>query len=120
MKNLFIVFAGGGIGSVLRYWVGMKFPSLATNFPWSTFGVNVLGSFLIGFLIAYFSKSPQSQQLYLLLVVGFCGGFTTFSTFSRESFLFLQQQQWSLFLIYTFVSLCCCILATALGFVLMK
>lgn len=57
-----------------------------SSFPWGTFAVNVLGSLLIGLLVGLFGKGVLSPEMKLLLVTGFCGGFTTFSTFASESF----------------------------------
>ena len=82
IRNLLLVALGGAIGSVLRYLLS----SINTSFPWGTFGVNVLGSLLIGLFVGLFSKGVLSPDIKLLLVTGFCGGFTTFSTFANESF----------------------------------
>lgn len=57
-----------------------------TTFPWGTFAVNILGSLLIGLLVGLVSKGILSPEMKLLMVTGFCGGFTTFSTFANESF----------------------------------
>lgn len=82
IRNLLLIALGGAVGSVLRYLVS----SLNTLFPWGTFTVNILGSLLIGLLAGLVSKGMLSPELKLLLVTGFCGGFTTFSTFANESF----------------------------------
>ena len=82
IRNLLLIALGGAAGSVLRYLVS----SLNTLFPWGTFTVNILGSLLIGLLVGLVSKGMLSPELKLLLVTGFCGGFTTFSTFANESF----------------------------------
>ncbi|MBO6017991.1 MAG: fluoride efflux transporter CrcB [Prevotella sp.] len=82
IRNLLLIALGGAVGSVLRYLVS----SLNTSFPWGTFTVNILGSLLIGLLVGLVSKGMLSPELKLLLVTGFCGGFTTFSTFANESF----------------------------------
>lgn len=82
IRNLLLIALGGAVGSVLRYLVS----SLNTSFPWCTFTVNILGSLLIGLLVGLVSKGMLSPELKLLLVTGFCGGFTTFSTFANESF----------------------------------
>jgi CrcB protein len=118
MKNVLYVFLGGGIGSVLRYVLSLLISS--TIFPVATFVVNITGSFLIGLFAALYGIQPTTQSgqqaLLLFLTTGLCGGFTTFSTFSKESYSLMQQQQWPLFFIYLFTSVALCIGGTALGF----
>ena len=82
VRNLLLVALGGGLGSVCRYLVSRMVES---SFPWGTFAVNILGSLLIGLLVALVGKGIVSNEIKLLLVTGFCGGFTTFSTFANES-----------------------------------
>lgn len=86
IRNLLLVALGGAGGSVLRYMLS----NINTSFPWGTFAVNVLGSFLIGLLVGLMSKGLLSPEMKLLLVTGFCGGFTTFSTFANESFSMMK------------------------------
>lgn len=86
IRNLLLVALGGAGGSVLRYMLS----NINTSFPWGTFAVNVLGSFLIGLLVGLMSKGVLSPEMKLLLVTGFCGGFTTFSTFANESFSMMK------------------------------
>ena len=86
IRNLLLVALGGAAGSVLRYLLS----GLNTSFPWGTFTVNVLGSLLIGLLVGFVSKGVLSPEMKLLLVTGFCGGFTTFSTFANESFCMMK------------------------------
>ena len=82
IRNLLLVALGGAVGAVLRYLLS----SINTSFPWGTFVVNVLGSLLIGLFVGLVSKGVLSPEMKLLMVTGFCGGFTTFSTFANESF----------------------------------
>ncbi len=83
IRNILLVALGGAIGSVCRYLLsGMN----VASWPWGTFTVNILGSLLIGFLLGLVSKGIVSPEMKLLLITGFCGGFTTFSTFANESF----------------------------------
>ena len=82
-RNALWVALGGAIGSVCRYLLSCL---NAPSFPWGTFAVNSMGSLLIGFLVGMASEGVLSPEMKLLLVTGFCGGFTTFSTFVHESF----------------------------------
>ena len=95
MLNILAVFLGGGIGACLRYLTGICCVNLfKINLPIATFLINIIGCFLIGFLYTIFVEKIQSTApLKLLLTVGFCGGLTTFSTFSAELFEMIQNQQ---------------------------
>ena len=118
IKNLFLVLLGGGFGSIARYLVSYFFSkNNAFHFPWATFIANSIGCLLIGLLFGYIQKNNlQNETLKLLLITGFCGGFTTFSTFSLENIQFIQNQNYNLALIYTFASLLVGFLAVTLGF----
>ena len=96
IKNIFLVLLGGGIGSVARYLLSYFLTrNSTTQFPWATFIANGLGCLLIGLLFGYIQKNNvQNETLKLLLITGFCGGFTTFSTFSMDTVLLLQQGAW--------------------------
>ena len=93
IKTLLLVGIGGAMGSVLRYlthWLTSKY--FQSSFPLSTFLVNILGSLLIGLFIGYLGKYfPENHPLKFLLIVGFCGGFTTFSSFALENYNLLQN-----------------------------
>lgn len=115
-SNILWVGLGGFAGSILRYGVGAGIAAVthssSPRFPIATFAVNVLGSFLIGLLLRYVE---QGSAPHLLSVVGFCGGFTTFSTFSLESVRLLREGHTSTALLYISLSLLLCIGATFLG-----
>lgn len=117
MKAILAVFIGGGFGSVLRYlvnrWVSASYP---ISFPLATFLINSVGCFLIGFLVITIGKS-YPLPLKLLLITGFCGGFTTFSTFAFENVELIQNQQIGLALFYIACSVVVGVLFTWLGIV---
>jgi fluoride exporter len=118
MKTLLFVGLGGGLGSVLRYLVQR---SVTFEFPFSTIIINVLGSLLIGILFAWSQKIPESHTwLYLLTVTGFCGGFTTFSTFSLDTLLLIGKNDFSSAFLNILLSVGLCLGAVALGYYLFK
>ena len=116
--NVLCVFLGGGAGSVLRYLVGLWIGS--TAFPWATFAVNAVGSLAIGLFGGGASRFGWSEALRLSLVVGLCGGFTTFSTFSKESLALIEGGSYGLFVLYAAGSIVLGLVATALGFLMVK
>jgi CrcB protein len=92
-----------------------------TAFPVGTLSVNVVGSFLIGMFYGYFEQYPfLSPEIRMFLTVGFCGGFTTFSTFANENFMLLRQGNFYYLGLYIFFSLFLGLLATYLGYQLTK
>lgn len=116
VSNCLFVGLGGGAGAICRYLVGLLPVLQRGAFPLPTLLINVAGSFLIG-LIAQRAGSPAGMDphLLLLLKVGFCGGFTTFSTFSLESLTLLEEGRLGLFALYTTLSLLLCLAGVALG-----
>jgi fluoride exporter len=121
MKQVLLVFIGGGIGSVLRYLVGTFLKTPASGFPWGTFSVNVLGSLIIGILMGISLKnSSLSENQTLLLITGLCGGFTTFSAFAYENQVFLKEGDFTSFLIYTLGSIGMGLTAVFLGLFISK
>lgn len=90
VKSLLFVFIGGGLGSSLRFFVSLWLNN--EGIKWiPTMTVNVVGCLLLGAVLALNDKSQISESLFLLLAVGFCGGLTTFSTFSAELYFLLKQ-----------------------------
>jgi CrcB protein len=119
MKTLMLVFIGGGLGSLLRYAVHRLFVWRgAVELPYSTFMVNIIGCFIIGFAIFYTERlGDQAIPWRLFLVTGLCGGFTTFSSFAYENTLLLGDQRLFVFFMYITASIVLGVLATYLGIV---
>ena len=121
MKQVLLVFLGGGIGSALRYAIGRIFNTSSAGYPWGTFSVNIIGSLLIGVFMGIALKNNNlSENQTLLLVTGLCGGFTTFSAFTYENQQFLKEGDLTSFAIYTLGSLSLGILAVFLGLLVSK
>ena len=121
MKNLLLVFVGGGFGSVLRFIIGKYLNSPATGIPYGTFAANILGSLLIGVILGLAAKNDTlSANQTLFIATGFCGGFTTFSTFAYENHVFLKAGDFTSFAIYTIASFVIGFLAVFLGIFLVK
>jgi CrcB protein len=121
MKQLLLVFVGGGFGSVLRYILGKYLNSYETGIPYGTFIANILGSLLIGLILGLAAKNNALTQNHtLLLATGFCGGFTTFSAFAYENHVFLKTGDFMSFAIYTIASFVIGFLAVFLGIFLVK
>lgn len=121
MTHLFLIFLGGGAGSLCRYGVGVCLSRWTSgqNFPWATFAANALGCLLIGLLLGHLERQ-SATSLRFLLVTGFCGGFTTFSTFSHESFRLFTQGHHLAALLYVMASLLIGLLGVAAGLFLAK
>ncbi|TRW28579.1 fluoride efflux transporter CrcB [Criibacterium bergeronii] len=123
MSSYFYVFLGGGLGAFARYLlslVNLSKLSLGT-FPINTFITNIVGSFVIGLISAINLKnSSLSPQMVLFLKTGICGGFTTFSTFSLETFSLLEKGNYSTALIYMLLSSIFGILSVTLGYYLVR
>lgn len=118
MKQLLIIGLGGFVGSIARFLVQkLNLHWHFLSIPIGTFTVNILGSLIIGFLIGISSKSDiLSPNLRLFLMVGFCGGFTTFSSFTGENLTLMQNGQFSTVILYTGLSIFFGFLAVFLGF----
>ncbi|MRX65128.1 fluoride efflux transporter CrcB [Maribacter luteus] len=121
MKQLLLVFLGGGIGSMLRYLISRTFNDFFQNFYLGTFIVNIIGCLIIGLVFGLSLKNNfLTQNQTLLLTTGFCGGFTTFSTFAFENHSLIKAEEILHFSFYTLSSITLGILAVLLGFWLAK
>jgi|TARA_B110000967_G_C18855991_1_gene547255 CrcB protein len=121
LKQVLLVFIGGGFGSVLRYLLGKYLNNSETGIPYGTFTANILGSLLIGLILGFAIKNDTlSSNQTILLATGFCGGFTTFSTFAYENHVMLKSGDFMNFAIYTIASFAVGFLAVFLGMYLVK
>ena len=109
------VAAGAAAGALARWGAGLWLNARWAGFPLGTLFVNAVGGLLVGMALAWFERSPN-EMLRLLLVTGFLGGLTTFSSFSAESLLLLQRGQWGLATGHTLAHLLGALACAALGF----
>ena len=115
VKLLLYVFVGGGLGSVLRYLVSLAVGP-ESNFPWATMTANILSSFVLGLLVGLLQTTGTlSNEMRLMWVVGFCGGFSTFSTFSLENLQLWQSHQYGWLLLNILASVIVCMLCIFAG-----
>lgn len=113
LNNILLVGLGGAAGSIVRYLLGKTYNEHA--FPYGTFAANIIGCLIIGLLWGYFTRNIN-ETLRLLLITGFCGGFTTFSTFSFETVQMLQQNRWLSVIFYITLSVVGGLIATFAGY----
>ena len=117
IKNIVVVGAGSFIGGATRYLISLAMKNVSKGFPWATLAVNLVGCFLIGLLWGHFTRSANENSNWtLFLTVGLCGGFTTFSTFSKEALMMLQSGNIWGFTGYVALSVIAGIALVALGY----
>jgi CrcB protein len=121
MKQFLLVFVGGGFGSMLRFALSKFLNNSQNGIPYGTFAANIIGSLLIGLILGFAVKNDTlSSNQTLLLATGFCGGFTTFSTFAYENHVLLKSGDFTSFAIYTIASFVLGFLAVFFGMYLAK
>lgn len=119
IRNILLIGLGGALGSILRY--GTSWVIGPKSFPLATLLVNIVGSFIIGLIMAYCLKNESfSDNWKLFLATGICGGFTTFSTFSLENLQLLQNGKFTMAACYTLSSLLIGMVAVWAGFKLIS
>ncbi len=112
--NYLFVFLGGGLGAVCRYGIS-KLVQTSSAFPYATFLANVISCIILGFLLGTLLQKELSTKTQLLLMTGFCGGFSTFSTFTAESYELLESGQITIALLYILSSLIVCLICLGIG-----
>ncbi|MBN8824017.1 MULTISPECIES: fluoride efflux transporter CrcB [unclassified Spirosoma] len=117
-----LVFVGGGAGSLLRYWAGRLIPATLTgpSFPNAILLVNVVASFVLGAVVGWVINRSAGDEMRLLLGVGFCGGLSTFSSFSYDTVFLLQNGRFAAALLNISLNVILCLLASAGGLLLGK
>jgi CrcB protein len=117
-----LIGTGGFLGSILRYWTSLHvYKILGEKFPYGTFAVNVIGCLLIGF-IAEISENRFliSPELRIFLMIGFLGGYTTFSTFGYETFVLMQDKDYVTAFANIFFSVIVCLASVWVGTLIAK
>ena len=115
MLNFFWVFIGGGLGSVCRYGIAELLKPYQLTFPYATLLANILACLVLGTMVGWTSKLDIDLSYRLLVLTGFCGGFSTFSTFTYETFALLEQGKLTLAGINIVGSLIVCLVSIYAG-----
>lgn len=112
------IFLGGGLGSLARYGISRAMSGMAWDFAWATMTANLISSFVLGCFIVFFTK--EQEHLRLFWMVGFCGGFSTFSTFTAETFSYLQGGNYLYALLNVLGSILVCLVGLGIGIRIMS
>lgn len=116
--SLFLVFVGGGLGSIVRFLFSKWIITSATDFPTATFVTNFLACIILGILANYLGEAKLESEKILaaLFMTGFCGGFSTFSTLNLETFKLIQAQNYQIAFLYTFSNVVLGFVGITIGF----
>ena len=122
MKLFWAIAVGAAAGGVSRFYLTVAMQQrFGESFPWGTMLINISGSLLLGFIIRYAMATPSMPlELRLMLTTGFCGGYTTFSAYSYETAMLLEDGHYSRAALYSFGSVVLSLLATFCGFILAR
>lgn len=121
MLNVLLVALGGGLGAAGRFGVSLAVPARADAWPWATFGINLVGSLLIGMLAGWLSSRGDAGEPWrLFLGVGVLGGFTTFSAYSLETMRMIERNDWVGASTYSIGSVIAGLVAVAIGLAMAK
>lgn len=116
MNNFLLIFLGGGLGSLARYAGGLLFShKIRIPYPWATGAINVSACFILGILTAHLAAKTENESLRMLIGIGFCGGFSTFSTFTAETMDLISKGQVTSAMLYITGSVLICMFAFAGG-----
>ncbi len=115
MLNVLLVALGGGLGAAGRYGVSLALPVKPGEWPWTTFGINIVGSLLIGVLAGWLARNPDGEPWRLFLGIGVLGGFTTFSAYSLETLRMIERGDWGGAGLYALGSVAAGLAAVAIG-----
>jgi len=119
VKEILLIFLGGGLGSSFRWLINKLIPS--DTFPYSTISVNLIGCLLIGILAGYLlTHNHFKSDIYPLLVVGFCGGLTTFSAFALDNYNMIKSNDFFNSILYITLSVAGCIIMIYVGFYIIQ
>lgn len=119
--NFLAVFAGGGLGALTRYLLGLMLPKSGFYLPLATLAANFLGCFFASAFFSYFVLKSDVNSIYkLLLITGFCGGLSTLSALSLEVMEYINTGDYTRAFVYIFTSLSICVISVILGIVLVR
>lgn len=121
IKNILLIFVGGGLGSVCRYLISEIVFFKKFNFPYPTLVTNLIGCLLIGLALGWSIKNSNTDSSFVIMfTIGFCGGFTTFSSFSQESLVLINNSHYNYLFFYVLSSVLIGILSVFIGLKISK